>query len=160
MGPFFLALLVFIPLVEIALFIYVGGFLGFWLTMGIVVLTAIIGIKALKALGLKALAQTRSEIASGHFPVDNVFDTFCLIVAGALLIMPGFFTDIVGFLLFVRFFRLLFKTMTINTFVFQTNRDPEHQSTQNDKYATTIDGEFEEIVKPSKKKQPPNLPID
>lgn len=89
------------PLIEIALFIQAGALIGLWPTIALVVLTAIIGTTLLRAQGLQTLETARREMAQGGVPVGALFDGLCLLIAGALLLTPGFFTDALGFALMV-----------------------------------------------------------
>lgn len=102
-----LLLLIFIaiPVIEIALFIEVGGWIGLWPTIAIVILTAFAGTSLLRLQGLAVLQRVQESAARNELPVAEVFDGLCLLVAGVLLLTPGFFTDTVGFLLFVPAFR-------------------------------------------------------
>lgn len=99
----FLILIAFIavPLIEIGLFIEVGGAIGLWPTIAVVILTAVAGTALLRHQGLSALARLQGSMERGEVPLEPVFDGFCLLAAGALLLMPGFFTDALGFALFV-----------------------------------------------------------
>lgn len=101
MGLFIFLLLVGVPIVEIAVFIKVGGWLGLWPTVAVVVLTAMLGTALLRQQGFAVLLRVRESLAAGRLPMDEVFDGLCLLVAGALLLTPGFVTDAIGFLLFV-----------------------------------------------------------
>jgi UPF0716 protein FxsA len=101
MGIFLLAAFIGVPLVEIAVFIEVGGALGLWPTLGLVVLTAVLGTWQLRAQGLATLMRARSQVERGALPTRELFDGACLLVAGALLLTPGFVTDGAGFLLFL-----------------------------------------------------------
>ncbi len=96
--PIFL-LLVAVPIVEIALFIQVGGWLGLWPTIGIVILTAAIGTMLLRAQGLAALGELQRRLAAGEDPSATLAHGAMILVAGVLLLTPGFFTDGVGFAL-------------------------------------------------------------
>jgi UPF0716 protein FxsA len=100
---FLILFLIFIitPIIEIALFIQVGGVIGAWPTLAIVVLTALLGSVLLRAQGLSIVARTRRSLDAGELPVEPVIDAFALVIAGALLLTPGFLTDAVGFALFV-----------------------------------------------------------
>lgn len=98
--PLFL-LLVAVPIVEIALFIEVGGWIGLWPTIAIVVLTAVAGTALLRAQGLAALSEVQEELRSGGNPAPALAHGALILVAGLLLLTPGFFTDTVGFLLLV-----------------------------------------------------------
>ncbi len=95
-----LALLI-VPLLEIATFIEVGGAIGLWPTLAIVVLTALGGTALLRHQGLETLRRARADLDRGQVPVTAVFDGVCLLLAGALLLTPGFLTDGLGGLLFV-----------------------------------------------------------
>lgn len=93
------------PLVEIAVFIQVGGAIGLWPTLAVVVATAIAGTWLLRWQGMATLARAQDSLARQRFPAREVFDGFCLFFAGALLLTPGFVTDLLGFLLFVPWVR-------------------------------------------------------
>ncbi|MEM1398435.1 MAG: FxsA family protein [Pseudomonadota bacterium] len=99
--PLLLLLMLAVPLIEIALFIQIGGRIGLWTTIAIVILTALVGSALLRHQGLSALTAARASMANQQLPITQVFDGFCLLIAGAFLLTPGFLTDAVGFLLFV-----------------------------------------------------------
>ncbi len=107
MGSILLFAFIAVPIIEIALFIKVGGYFGFWPTIGIIVLTAMIGTALLRQQGLATLESARSSLEKNHFPLKEVFDGLCLLFAGALLLTPGFFTDSLGLMMFVPPFRAL-----------------------------------------------------
>jgi UPF0716 protein FxsA len=88
-----------IPIIEIALFIQVGGWLGLWPTLAIVVLTAVIGTYLLRLQGMNELAKLQSSMQGGGNPVEPIANGALILVAGVLLLTPGFFTDGVGFAL-------------------------------------------------------------
>ncbi len=100
-----LALLIAVPLVEIGVFIEVGGWLGLWPTLGVIVLTAVIGAALLRTQGIATMTRAKAELERGVMPVREIFDGLFLLVAGALLLTPGFVTDAAGFLLFLPPFR-------------------------------------------------------
>jgi UPF0716 protein FxsA len=99
MWLFFLFLLV--PLIEIALFIQVGGWLGLWPTLGIVVATAMAGTYLVRSQGSQALIRLRRSLEDLRDPTENLAHGAMILFSGALLLTPGFFTDAVGFLLLV-----------------------------------------------------------
>jgi UPF0716 protein FxsA len=101
MAILLLAAFIGVPLVEIAVFIQIGGWIGLWWTLALVVLTAIIGTWQLRAQGLATLLRARDQIDRGALPARELFDGACLLVAGAMLLTPGFVTDAAGFLLFL-----------------------------------------------------------
>jgi UPF0716 protein FxsA len=96
--PIFL-LLVAVPIIEIALFIQVGGWLGLWPTIGIVILTAAIGTVLLRAQGLATLGELQRRLSTGEDPSATLAHGAMILLAGVLLLTPGFFTDAVGFVL-------------------------------------------------------------
>ncbi len=97
----FLLVFIGIPLIEIALFIVVGERIGLLWTILIVIATAIAGTSLLRMQGAGALANARSAMDSGRLPVESVADGIFLLIAGILLLTPGFLTDFIGFLLFI-----------------------------------------------------------
>ncbi|MEE8275953.1 MAG: FxsA family protein [Alphaproteobacteria bacterium] len=101
MGKILFLALVGVPLLEIAVFIQVGGVIGLWPTLAVIVLTAVIGTLLLRQQGLATLGRARGEMAAGRMPVRELFDGVCLLAAGAFLLTPGFVTDAVGFALMV-----------------------------------------------------------
>ena len=101
MGFYFLAIFVAIPIIEIAVFIQAGELIGLWPTIGVVVLTAILGTSLMRAQGLQTLAKAQSQMDQGEMPIGALFDGICILVAGVLLLTPGFVTDTFGFLLLI-----------------------------------------------------------
>lgn len=101
----FLAFLT-VPLVEIALFIQVGGLIGLWPTLLIVVITAIAGTVIVRAQGTQAIQGLRQSLSELDDPTVHLAHGAMILVSGALLLTPGFFTDAVGFLLLIPNFRL------------------------------------------------------
>ena len=90
-----------VPIIEIAVFIEVGGRLGLWPTLATIILTAMAGTALLRQQGLATLQRVHESLEANRFPMAEVFDGLCLLVAGALLLTPGFVTDAAGLLLFV-----------------------------------------------------------
>lgn len=101
MNPLLLLFLL-LPIAEIAAFIEVGDWIGAGPTVGLVILSAILGSVLIRWQGLSVLKRAQEAAERGESPVGAVFEGFCIVVAGLLLIIPGFLTDIVGLLLFVR----------------------------------------------------------
>jgi UPF0716 protein FxsA len=96
----FLAFLA-VPLVEIALFIQIGGLIGLWPTLLIVVLTALVGTFLVRSQGAQAMAQLRGAFNDLQDPTEPLAHGAMILFSGALLLTPGFFTDAVGFALLV-----------------------------------------------------------
>lgn len=101
MAPILFALFVVVPIIEIALFIQVGEAIGVWQTIALVILTAVAGTALLRAQGLATLRRAQTSMNQGQVPVREVFDGACLLVAGVLLLTPGFMTDAFGLSLFL-----------------------------------------------------------
>ncbi len=129
-----LILLISIPLVEIYLFIKVGSYIGAFNTISLILITAIIGVIYARYEGFNTLKSGVSQLIKNQLPVYEIISGAALAFAALLLILPGFATDIMGFLLIFPFTRkLLFKKVTNN------------YSNQNNKKQDFINGEFEDI---------------
>ncbi|HEY5647616.1 MAG TPA: FxsA family protein [Pseudomonadales bacterium] len=87
------------PIVEMYLLIKVGGYIGAWPTIGLVMLTAVIGIGLLRIQGLATLTRGLGRLEGGELPALEVVEGLLLAAAGALLLTPGFVTDGIGFAL-------------------------------------------------------------
>ncbi len=99
--------LVGVPIIEIGLFIQLGGFIGLWPTLAIVVATALIGSFVLRRQGLSTLEELKRAAQTGQSPAGPMANGALILIAGILLLTPGFFTDGIGFLLLVPPFRAL-----------------------------------------------------
>ena len=87
-----------VPLIELVLFIEIGSRIGTWTTLLIVALTAVIGASLAHREGLKTWWRMQEKLYSGQMPDEELLDGLLLLIAGALLLTPGFLTDAVGFL--------------------------------------------------------------
>lgn len=90
-----------IPMIEITLFIQVGGLIGIWPTLLIVLLTAIIGSRLVKGQGLREIDNLRRSFGEMRDPSVPLAHGAMIVFAGALLLTPGFFTDFLGLLLLI-----------------------------------------------------------
>ena len=111
--PFFI-IFIGIPLIEIGVFMTVGGHIGIGTTLLLALLTAIIGGAIIKHQGLHLLQDIKLALDSGKIPLTELFDGICLLIAGATLITPGFVTDGIGFLLLIPPFRSLMRNLIKN----------------------------------------------
>lgn len=93
----FLAFLI-VPIIEMAVLIEVGGMIGAIKTIGLVMLTAVIGVWLLRLQGFATLRSVRAKLAAGQLPDTELIEGVFLIIGGALLLTPGFVTDGVGFI--------------------------------------------------------------
>jgi UPF0716 protein FxsA len=96
--PYLFLLFVLMPIVEIAVLIQIGGAIGGWTTVGIVILTAFIGTYMLRQQGIATLAQAQQRMNSGQMPAQQMLEGLFLLIGGLLLLTPGFITDFFGFL--------------------------------------------------------------
>ncbi|NVO22392.1 FxsA family protein [Donghicola mangrovi] len=92
---------VLVPIIEIGLFIQVGGLIGLWPTLAIVLLTAMIGTYMVKSEGRGVLRDLQSSINRMEDPSEHLASGAMILFAGALLLTPGFFTDTMGILLLI-----------------------------------------------------------
>lgn len=94
-----LVLLVVVPIIELYVFIQVSSAIGFLNALGIVILISIFGCWLVKRAGTKVWARFNEQLVAQRTPSKEVADGVCLLIAGALLIVPGFITDAIGLLL-------------------------------------------------------------
>lgn len=95
--PFLFLLFVLVPIVEIALFVKVGGAIGLLPTLAIVVATAALGTLMLRRQGLATFARAQERLRAGRLPAGELVEGALLLVGGVLLLTPGFLTDAMGF---------------------------------------------------------------
>jgi UPF0716 protein FxsA len=98
---FILLAFIVVPIAEIAVLIHVGGLIGAWETVALVVLTAVVGTALFRAQGTRVLLRAQDVMAEGGFPAKELFDGICILVAGVLLLTPGFITDSLGLALLI-----------------------------------------------------------
>jgi len=99
MNAFQILLLLFlvIPIVEIYVLLQIGGVLGAVPTVALVVLTAVVGAALMRSQGFRTLARVQNAMAAGEIPAVELIEGAFILVAGALLLTPGFVTDAIGF---------------------------------------------------------------
>ena len=93
---------IFIPIIEISIFILIGSEIGVLNTIAIILLTALVGIYLVRKQGLSLLFNAQRNMAQGIFPTQEIKGGIFLLVSGLLLITPGFFTDCFGFAIFLK----------------------------------------------------------
>jgi len=157
-----LLLFVAVPLIEIALFIKIGGWLTLWPTLGIVVLTAVLGTWLVRRQGIMAIGQLRNSFGELSDPTEPLAHGAMILIAGALLLTPGFFTDSIGFLLLFPPFRsaairYLRSRVRVQTFSMGGGTGPNQADDPSRRRDPgVIDGEFEEIDAPARPTHPPS----
>ena len=104
-----------VPLVEIAILIKIGKVIGAGYTIALVIGTAILGAALLRTQGISTLAKVQTNINQGQLPAIELIEGLILLISGVLLLTPGFFTDMFGFLALVPILRLrLAQTFFVN----------------------------------------------
>ncbi|MFO8052601.1 MAG: FxsA family protein [Candidatus Omnitrophota bacterium] len=98
-----------VPIVELALLIKIGQFLGVFYTVGIVIITGVTGAYLAKLQGLITLRRIQEEVNNGRMPADRLFDGVLILCSGLLLLTPGLITDLLGFLGLIPLSRNLLK---------------------------------------------------
>ncbi len=154
-----------VPLIEIALFIEIGGWIGLWPTLAIVLLTAVIGSALVRSQGLAVLGQVQRSLDQMRNPTEPLVHGAMILFAGALLLTPGFFTDAVGFSLLVPSVRTwMFGKIRSRVRVHTAgggprpgdpfSEDPSARPARHD----VIDGDYEEIDPDSVPPRPTHRP--
>ena len=134
-----------VPVVEIYFLIKVGSVIGALNTIALVVGTAMLGAYLLKRQGLSTFARVQETMARGEIPAIEMMEGIVLLVTGALLLTPGFFTDILGFLGLVPAIRRAFIVWLLKRgaiIQFQGPNRPDGPSGPSKNGPSVIDGEF------------------
>ena len=156
MAKIILMAFILVPIIEIVVFIEIGGLVGVGNTVLMIAITAIFGTWLLRAQGFQTLARARSSLDQNIFPVSEVFDGICLLIAGALLLTPGFVTDALGLFLFIPHFRRILHLWIWNKLAHNKHHSSwttDHSPIRQDgglnrpSQPETIDGKFREIDK-------------
>lgn len=140
-----LAIFVLLPLIEIALFVLVGGWLGLWPTLALVVLSAVVGMALIRNQGFAALRDLQRSAQGMGDPARPLAHGALIVLAGFLLLLPGFFTDLLALPLLVPVTRrLILRQLAARVFVVNAApRTPPHWPRAGD---DIIDGEATEIT--------------
>ena len=131
MNPFFI-LFIALPALEIFLFIKIGGQVGALNTVALIFLTAIIGIYFAKLQGIQTLKSGMVNLYQNKIPIYEIVSGASIAIAALLLIIPGFFSDLIGFLLLMPFTRKIIFSLVLKN-------KPQAKMNSEDE---TIDGEI------------------
>ena len=131
MNPFFI-IFIGIPAMEIFLLIKVGGEIGALRTVALIFLTAIIGVYFAKLQGIRILKSGMVNLYQNKMPIYEIMSGASIAIAALLLIMPGFLTDFIGFLLLIPFTRTILFSLIVKN----------NQNTNTKDQNKTIDGEI------------------
>ena len=106
----FFLIFVALPRAEIYALIKVGSWLGVFPTIALLLLVSAVGAVLVKREGMRVLRRMQEQVVAGNMPSNEILDGVCLLLAGLLLVVPGFVTDVVGLLLLLPPFRLLLRS--------------------------------------------------
>ena len=115
-------LFILIPIIEISIFITVGSNIGILNTIAIILLTALVGIFLVRKRGLNLLFNARQNMSEGVMPTEEIKGGIFLLISGLLLITPGFFTDCIGFAVFLKPVQDFIANRAKNYFASRTRR--------------------------------------
>ena len=101
---------IFVPIIEISIFITIGSNIGILNTIAIILTTALIGIFLVRRQGIKLLFDAQRNLSQGVMPTEEIKGGIFLLVSGLLLITPGFFTDFIGFAVFLKPIQIIIAT--------------------------------------------------
>jgi UPF0716 protein FxsA len=150
------AVILALPLLEIAGFVVIGGRLGLGLTLLWVLIAAILGLGLIRHGGLNALTKLQASLNQQREPGHSLIDGAVMVVAGLLLVVPGFVSDVLALILILpvtRNFLLRRAAKHFETRIYRSGSSPGHPGRAGNPAGngpTVIDGEFE-IVEPSDK---------
>ena len=137
-------ILIIVPIIEITLFVQIGGAIGLGWTLLIILVTAMLGARAIRRQGIDALTRAQAQMATGKPPVGEIVHGVLILMAGIFLLTPGFMTDALGFLLLFPAARLLVLELAAGFILpklfsgFSVRRG----STQNPADAKIIEGDY------------------
>ena len=128
---------VIVPIIEITVLIHIGELLGAWPTIAIVIFTAWLGAKNVRQQGIATLQSVQNKMSHGEMPSGEIITGLLLLIAGILLVTPGFVTDIFGLLLLVPKIRaLLINTVQqhiqVNQVMYGANFTQSNTASNND----------------------------
>ena len=133
--------IILVPIIEIYLFIKIGGQIGAFTTISLIFITAIIGIIYARYEGLNTLKSGFSQLVKNELPAYEIISGAAIAFAALLLIIPGFATDVLGFLLIFPFTRKIIFGRFVNKFKNETKNKKPY-----------IEGEFEDIEEDDERK--------
>ena len=145
-----------LPIVEIAILINVGEQIGGWYTVAIVILTAFAGAHLVRQQGLSTLMHAQQKMQAGTMPELEMAEGLLLVIAGVLLVTPGFITDGIGFLLSLPMTRpIIAKGLLKHLALRMVNTSfnggfSQHSFHSRDQSEDIIEGEFERKNQPEK----------
>ncbi|HDS1201542.1 TPA: FxsA family protein [Shewanella algae] len=160
--PFLIMFIIFvlIPVVELSVLIRVGEVLGSWNTVALVILTAVVGVSLVRSQGLSTLMLVQKKLAAGEAPGQEIVEGMMLAMAGILLLIPGFVTDLIGLILLTpitraplaRYFYQRMQLKVVAGAQFRAGANPFEPPHQRGQGGDVFEGEFERKADPSDKR--------
>ncbi|HEU4639952.1 MAG TPA: FxsA family protein [Candidatus Binatia bacterium] len=98
-----------LPLLELYILIKIGGYLGAFLTIALIIFTGIVGLLLARLEGLRTLRQIRQNLSQGIVPAEEMVDSVLIFVGGVLFVVPGVITDCAALVLLIPCTRTIFK---------------------------------------------------
>ena len=135
---YFLPSFIVLPILEMYILIEVGGFIGALNTIGLVLLTALLGLILLRQQGFRTLLNARNKLMQAELPTEELVTGIFLAVGGALLLTPGFVTDFIGFMCLLPFTRSFLMSL-IETSFFDVSGFSQKKE---EKQGNWIEGEY------------------
>lgn len=111
-----------VPILELYVIIQVAHVIGGWQTLALLVVESAIGVWLLKRQGIGVLDRINAALRNHQLPHRELVDGFLILLAGALMLAPGFLTDIVGYLLLIPVTRSLFRSLVLRRFTGRLGR--------------------------------------
>ena len=140
-----------VPIIEVILFIIIGEQIGLWNTIFIIIITGIIGAILVKSQGISTLNKAMEEIKLNKVPINSIVEGIAILIAGAFLLTPGFFTDTLGCVLLIPksrniIIKYLFSYLKKKSFSEKKNKNDFNEKNK------IFEGSFEEVDDDEKKK--------
>ena len=146
MFKLFILLFIFTPLIEIYLLIQIGSEIGALPTIGLCLFTAGLGVTLLRIQGFITLTKIRQSMDQGVLPASTMLEGLMLLIAGALLLTPGFFTDTIGFICLVPSIRSKIANSVLKRAIVIRHNQRNQARGQGERI--TLEGEFWEHKEP------------
>ena len=134
----FIAIFIVIPVIEISLFIEIGGIIGSFYTILLIFFTAIVGVFFVRQQGVTTFKKLATQLQNLETPVQTMFEGIVILISGILLIVPGFFTDTLGFLGLTPISRLIFIKILASYILSRYGVKQNHED-------NTLEGNFVEL---------------
>ncbi len=139
----FLALFLLIPLFEVMVFIQVGGHIGALWTILLTLATAVSGMYLVKTQGIRTFYAAKTQLSQGETPAMAVVEGILLLLAGVMLVIPGFISDVMGGLILLPFVRQAVAGAVLEkVFIARANQANQTNQAKNSHGGETIEGHF------------------